>query len=67
MRLIHEESIHTELLKRDYVVLVRVAVELVELELDRLSRSFHLLDGEAFCTCLLRFGDAAEHFIQLLL
>ncbi|MPN37548.1 hypothetical protein SDC9_185068 [bioreactor metagenome] len=67
VRLIHEEPIHAELFKRDHIVLARGAVELVELEFDRLSRALHLLDREALRSRFLCLGDTTEHLVELLL
>ena len=66
MALVYEQSVNTQLLKGDYIVLFVCGKELIQSGFQRFSGFLHLLDGEVFATLPFQFCDCTLDFINLL-
>ena len=66
MRLVHEQPVHTQLLKGHYIVLLLI-VQAFELGFQVLAGLFHLLDGEVFRFFPFGLVNGLQNLIQLIL
>ena len=53
MALINEDTVNTQFLKGDHIILAALVVQLVDLGLQALLGFHHLLNGKPFSVCLL--------------
>ena len=67
MALINEDTVNTQFLKGDHIILAALVVQLVDLGLQALFGFLHLLDGELLRFFSLGFGNAHHNFVDLLL
>lgn len=67
MRLVHEQPVCAQLLKRHQIILARLIVELIQLEFNGLPRLLHLLYGKPLRLGGLGVGDTKNDLVQLLL
>ena len=58
MALVNEDTVNTQFLKGDHIVLAALVVQLVDLGLQALLGFLHLFDGEVLGFFSLGFGNA---------
>jgi len=66
MALINEDTVNTQFLKGDHIILAALVVQLVDLGLQALFGFLHLLDGELLRFFSLGFGNSHHNFVDLL-
>ena len=66
MALINEDTVNTQFLKGDHIILAALVVQLVNLGLQALFGFLHLLDGELLRFFSLGFGNSHHNFVDLL-
>ena len=67
MRLVNEDTVNTQFLKGDHIVLAALVIQLVDLGLQALLGFLHLFDGEVLGFFSLGIGNAHHNLVDLLL
>ena len=67
MRLVHKQTIHTQFLKCDHIILSRLVVQLLQLCFQRFLCFFHLLDRKTAAVLTPGIGQSQRNIVDLTL
>jgi len=67
VRFVHKQSVHTQLLEGNHVILTLIGAQFFQLGFQRFPGLFHLLDGEILTCVDFQLIDGSKRFINLLL
>ena len=66
MRLVNEDTVNTQFLKGDHIILTALVIQLVDLSLQALLGFLHLFDGEVLGFFSLGIGNPHHDLVDLL-
>ena len=67
MGFVHHQAVYAQLFKGHHIVFAGLVVELIQLFLQLLAHTLHLLDGEILGAFLFQLCDLVNHIVNLAL
>ena len=64
---VHHQAVYAKLFKGHHIILAGLVVELIQLFLQLLAHTLHLLDGEILGSFLFQLCHLADHIVDLAL
>ena len=64
---VHHQAVHAKLFKGHHIILTGLVVELIQLFLQLLAHTLHLLDGEILGAFLFQLCHLVDHIVYLAL